>query len=378
MFSSRARFTVLFIVAFLGVWAPDGFTAQAPQRTATVRGTVVDSSKGVLPGVTVTATAANGRPIGSMVSDTRGEFVIEVVSSDRVTLLFQLSGFEDATRLVTMAPDGSTPRITQQLDLLGLAESVTVHGEPPPPPPPSRPVLAPVPEHDQASVCGPARAEAPVPSLGTIRSRRDDESKVMFGEDDELLIDGGTETGLAVGQHFVVRRRYPTALREARNIVVMGEHSSGLVQVVDAEARWSTAVVVYACDEMMRGDYLAAFEPEPIRSPEPSGPPEFDDAARILFADAGQPLGVTGRLMVVDRGARRDTRVGQRLTLFRRSRFGDGRPLVVGEGVVVAVRRNSATILVERATDAIFFGDSGDWAAPQRPLRIAGTDPRPE
>ncbi|MNC94958.1 hypothetical protein D3C83_119550 [compost metagenome] len=58
------------------------------------------------------------------------------------------------------------------------------------------------------------------------------------------------------------------------------------------------------------------------------------------------------------------------MTLFRRSRFGDHRPLVVGEAVVVAVRGASATILVERATDVIVFGEKGDLAAPQRPMRV--------
>lgn len=145
----------------------------------------------------------------------------------------------------------------------------------------------------------------------------------------------------------------------------MGEHSSGLLQIVDVEPRVSTAVIVYACDEMMRGDYLTRFDPEPPRAPDPPGKPAFDQAARILFADAGQPLGITGRMMVIDRGTRKDVRPGQRFTLFRRSRFGDDRPLVVGEAVVVAVRTDSATIRVEHATDAIFFGERGDLAAPQ-------------
>lgn len=123
---------------------------------------------------------------------------------------------------------------------------------------------------------------------------------------------------------------------------------------------------------MMRGDYLAPFEPGPVRAPDPVGIPVFDQAARILFADAGQQLGVTGRMLVLDRGARHDVRPGQRLTLFRRSRHGGARPLIVGEAVVVAVRTGSATIRVEQAADVIFFGDHGDWAAPQRPMSSAG------
>jgi hypothetical protein len=142
-----------------------------------------------------------------------------------------------------------------------------------------------------------------------------------------------------------------------------GEHTAGLVQIVAADEYASVAVVIYACDEMMPGDRLASFNPEPLRNPAPAGTPDYRQAARILFPDIGQLLGAPGRLMVIDRGAAGGVRVGQRVTLFRRRASAGGAPSVVGDAVVVAVRPDSATIRVERVTDAIFFGD---WAAPQR------------
>ena len=150
--------------------------------------------------------------------------------------------------------------------------------------------------------------------------------------------------------------------REAAAVAI-GEHTSGLVQIVKADERASIAVVVYACDELMKGDFLASFTPEPIRTPDPFGIPVYGDAARILFADAGQMLGMARRLMVIDRGSEHGIRVGQRLTLFRRPGRDAATFPVVGDAVVVAVRIDSATIRVERSTDVIWFGD---WAAPQR------------
>lgn len=398
MHRSAARITVLPAIALLTLVIPVASTAQlgpagaasaderratavgsvtATPRSGTVRGAIVDASAAVLPGVSVQATAGDGRKLGLAFTDLRGEFVLHELPLGPVTLAFHLEGFEDATAETTVrATDAleSGEPLVYRLALLGVTEMLTVRGDPPAPLPPPRPVLIPVPEHDQVSVCGPSRADAAVPSLGTIRSRRVDESKVLFAAGDELLIDGGADTGLSVGQNLVVRRRYPTALRYGRNrsLVVMGEHSSGLLQIVSVEAQVATAVVVYACDEMMRGDYLAPFEPEPVRRPDPAGRPAFDKAARILFADAGQPLGVTGRMMVIDRGATQDLRPGQRVTLFRRSRFSDARPIVIGEAVVVSVKTHSATIRVEQATDAVFFGDNGDWAAPHLPAQHAG------
>ena len=86
----------------------------------------------------------------------------------------------------------------------------------------------------------------------------------------------------------------------------------------------------------------------------------------LLFADAGQMLGSKHRLLVISHGSRDGLKTGQRLTIFRRS-FGGSSPLILGDAVVVAVRRESATIRVENSVDVIFLGDSGDWVAPQRP-----------
>jgi hypothetical protein len=369
-----ARFTVLLIVALLTVGTPAGAAAQATPgaltdgRSGSVRGTTMDRSSGVLPGVTVTA-VVDGRTLDTTVTDGAGEFKFDRLPVGPVSLSFHLDGFEDARASVTVLPSGpgSEARLVQRLELPTRTESVVVRGDPPPPPPPPRPVLAPVPDHDQASVCGPAKADFVVPMLGTIRSRRDETTQGLFAAGDELLIDGGTLTGLAVGQNVVVRRRYPTEETTGKAIPVFGEHSSGLLQVVSVDDQEATAVVVYACDEMMTGDYLALFEPEPVRMPDPVGKPAFDRAARILFADAGQMLGVPRRMMVIDRGTRDGVQPGQRFTLFRRSRFGRSTPAIVGEAVVVAVRTDSATIRVEQATDVIFFGHDGDLAAPQGP-----------
>ena len=394
MHVSEARFTFLLIVSLAtaglgrsaaqaqpgvptpasrgGYQEPVSLTNDA--RGGSLRGRVVDPSDGVLPGVTVVAVAADGRRLEATTAAT-GEFSFDGVPPGAVNLLFRLDGFDESRTSVTVPGagiPGGRETLVHRMELLTRTESLVVRGDPPPPPPRPRPVLTPVPVHDQASVCGPAKAEGDAPTLGTIRSRRDDETKVLFAEGDELLIDGGTLNGLGVGQNFVVRRRYPTALRLGRNLFVMGEHSAGLLQIVAVEDQVSTAVIVYACDEMMRGDYLAPFEPRPLQAPDPFGKPAFDMAAKILFADAGQPLGVTGRMMVIDRGARQEVRPGQRFTLFRRSRFGDQRPLVVGEAVVVAVRADSSTIRVEHSTDAIFFGERGDWAAPHRQSSRAG------
>ena len=137
-------------------------------------------------------------------------------------------------------------------------------------------------------------------------------------------------------------------------------HSAGLIQVVDIQRDTPIAVVVYACEELRRGDYLDVFEPESVRPVDPSGTPDYARAARILFADEGQMVGTPRRLMVVERGRDAGIRPGQRMTLFRQGRKGRN-VITIGTAVVKYATRESATILIENATDVI---EAGDSAAP--------------
>ena len=368
VFSLDTRLTLLCTAVLLTLMTAGRVNGQEPQ-TGSVNGTVADTSAGVLPGVVVSAIAADGRTLSTTVTSGDGGFSFGHLPAGTVDLVFHLDGFKDAKVSVTVAPGGAgATTVKQQMELKGLTESVVVRADlPPEPTAPPRPVLQHVPEHDPSAVCGPAKAEGIASSLHTIWSRRDQGRRGLFASGDELVIDGGANAGFRAGDNFIVRRRYPTPLLDKKKKPVMGEHSSGLVQIVSVDDETSTAAVVYACDEMMPGDYLVRFEPEPPTLPDPVGAPSFDTAARILFGDAGQVVGTTNRMLVIDRGTLGGVDVGQRFTIFRRSTAGHARPLIVAEAVVVSTRRDSATIRVERATDVVFLGLDGDWAAPHRP-----------
>lgn len=360
--------TIVIVVFFV----PSSIAAAGQLNQSVVRGEVTDSSGGVLPGVTVTATNTGGRFVATAVTDGSGRYVYRALPPGSITLTFELEGFASATVAVVVR-SGAESRVVQRLELASISQTVIVRAplpvDPPkrfvPPAPPLPPVLIPVPAHDRDSICGPAKPGALPESLGTIRSGRDGTERGLHTTGAQLDIDGGLDNGLEVGRNLVVRRYY--LVREAANADAVGEHSAGLVQIVEAGERSSVAVVVYACGELGPGDFLAPFKPEPIRDPDPLGVPAYYDASRILFADEGQTLGAPRRLMVIDRGTDRGTRVGQRFTLFRQGRSAARRD-IVGDAVVVAVRDESATIRVDRVTDAI---SAGDWAAPQTASSVA-------
>lgn len=341
-------------------------TAAFAQPIGRVTGTVADESGGVLPGVTVNAASLDGRALATVVTDGAGAYSLDGLPALPIKLTFQLEGFSPATSDVTVAANGAV-EVKQRLSLAARTEDVTVYGKAPAakpapveaPPPPPRPVVIPVPEHAHESVCGPAKVSGPADNFGTIRARRYGAENGLYFSGDQLTVDRGVADGLEVGANFTARRLFKAT---ANDSIPTAEHTAGVVQVVAAGDHDAVVVVVYACDEVMRGDTLAAFKPEPVVAPEPLGTPAFDDAARILFADQGQIVGGPRRLMVIDRGIENGLHPGQRLTLFRRAPS-TGAPSIVGDAVVVAVRSSSSTIRVEHATDAVTFGD---WAAPQR------------
>ena len=362
----RAPIACLFLT-ILGLW-PNSAAVRAAAE-GRVHGVVADASGGVLPGVSVAATSSDGRVVATVTNEA-GRYLFSALPAGTITLTFQLEGFSEASLQVDVKGGADLAIAPQRLTLAPRSETVVVEGKAPvapapvpvrlpPPPPPPPPVVVPVPEHDRDSICGPAKAAASPESLGTIQSRRfGGGDNGLYAKDDQIVIDGGTLNGLEVGRNVVARRTYIVSGDSRR---ATGEHTSGVVQIVSAGERASIGVVIYTCDEMMRGDRLASFTPEPVHAVEPAGTPAYERAARILFADSGQLVGAPRRLLVIDRGGNQGIRVGQRMTLFRHSRF-DGKPSTVGDAVVVAVRDDSATIRVESAIDAIAFGD---FAAPQ-------------
>src|SRR5207248_2497175 len=139
-----------------------------------VHGVVADESGGVLPGVTVAATAANGTVLAAEVTNDVGRYAFALPAAP-VALTFSLEGFS------------------------------------------------------------PAKVDASPESLGTVLSQSStyehEHDNSLFAKNDQIVVDGGTQNGLAVGQNVVARRSYhPTPdMRSA-----IGEHTAGVLQIVSA------------------------------------------------------------------------------------------------------------------------------------------------
>ncbi len=354
----------ILLLAFVGLFPAMAF-AQADQ--ARVMGIVTDSSGGALPGVTVTLNGpATSAPV---VTDGSGRYLTGWVAPGSYTLTFVLSGFETRTLTRVVLSAGQTVVLDQQLGLGALSETVEVRAPAPAPPAPpipprirtvapARPVAKAVDPEILASVCGPRQAPDFSLAMGRVVSRVDDSGRELIAQGEVLHIDAGEDDGVSTGQNLVVRRRFQTGdLSAPKKLQTFGEQTVGLIQILDAKPSSSAAIVVRACAEILAGDSVERYVPQPAFFAVSEGIPQFEEPARIAFGEHGQSAASAGQMMVIDRGVMQGLLRGQRLTIFRRPTGSDGPPLTIGDGVIIAVRSDSATIRIDRTTDAVMIGD---------------------
>jgi hypothetical protein len=365
------------LAAVVALAHPSPLAAQPALDGGRLTGRVTDGSGAALPGVTVTLRpAAPGAPT-TIVTDGVGQYLSPSLPPGFYAVTFELTSFESRTRSDVELRQGELFILDQQLGLAALSETVQVVADapvpPPPPPPPTpppppappvqlsapkKPEPIPVPAQVLASVCGPGQATDASLTIGRLVAHRDEPGRRLYGRGDVLVLDVGADIGLESGQNLVVRRRFLTGDRgKPASRASSGEQSAGLIQVVEAGPQTSVAIVVYACGELFAGDTVEPFDALPMWTAQGLRTPQYDDPAHVILGEHGQILGAPRQLMVIDRGAVQGAERGQRLTIFRRS-LGDRGPVIsIADAIIVAVRPESATIRIERASDAVTVGD---------------------
>ena len=111
----------------------------------------------------------------------------------------------------------------------------------------------------------------------------------------------------------------------------------------DSAVPWS---VVYACGEIVVSDTLEKYVPQPAFFAVGAGA-SFDEPARITLGENGRQTAATGQMMVIDRGIMQGVQRGQRLTIFRRAPGSYDTNIAIGDGVIIAVRADSATMRID-------------------------------
>src|SRR5947207_1013473 len=99
--------------------------------TGSINGKVADSSGGVLPGVTVSATSPSSMGVQSSVTDTGGNYRFPALPPGTYTVTFELPGFNTLKRTDIVISMGFTAAVNVELAVAALQETVTVTGNSP-------------------------------------------------------------------------------------------------------------------------------------------------------------------------------------------------------------------------------------------------------
>src|SRR5262249_21772894 len=100
----------------------------AAAQVSGIQGTIVDASKGVLPGVVVKATHIDTGTSQQTVTNAEGRYFFQGVRLGAYELTAELAGFATVRRTGVTVEVGQSPTIDIRMELAGVQETVSVAG----------------------------------------------------------------------------------------------------------------------------------------------------------------------------------------------------------------------------------------------------------
>ena len=117
------RLRGLAAAAIVGVAA----AASAQTTTGTISGHVVDTQGLAIPGVRVSVASANLQGIREVVTSQNGDYIVTLLPPGIYAVSFELGGFQQQTRTVSLAPTQTLP-LDVVMGLAAVSETVNVSG----------------------------------------------------------------------------------------------------------------------------------------------------------------------------------------------------------------------------------------------------------
>jgi hypothetical protein len=217
-----------------------------------------------------------------------------------------------------------------------------------------------------ALACAPAPAAEPPAEAPRLLGAQDTLLHTLLAPQDLLVVGGGTQAGLQLGQQFFIRRP-PSAYTGRPGGAYMGRASgptasttAGWLRIVALNETTAIGTVEHVCGAIFRGDVLVPFEAPSVAADsddDAAGELDFTSLARVLAAPENHVSAAPGEYVVIDRGRDHGIEAGARLAIYRDLRA-PGMPLAaLGEAIVMSSGTSAAVIRITRARDAVLTGD---------------------
>jgi hypothetical protein len=227
-----------------------------------------------------------------------------------------------------------------------------------------------------ALACAPGPAGEPPPGAPRLLGSQDTRPHALLDPRDLLVVGGGTQAGLQLGQQFFIREapsagpgRYGGAPYMGRAAHFTVSTTVGWLRIVALSEATAIGAVDHVCGAIFTNDVLVPFEapsvPADSERDEESGDLDFGSMARVRAAPENHVSAAPGEYVVIDRGRDQGIEPGARLALYRDVRV-PGMPLAaLGEAIVMSSGTNEAVVRITRARDAVF---TGDYLVPRKKL----------
>ena len=202
--------------------------------------------------------------------------------------------------------------------------------------------------------------------VGRIVNAEKERNQSMFMAGDVIYIDIGAENGVQAGMEFTIVR--PSRLvnrwgseREVQGRIYM---TPGRVRVLCAQERSSITEIIYSCNEVEVGDFVAPFEPIPVPLVRRTRPATICDTPNgkpighvVDTRDAVTPVG-TDTIVFLDLGEQDGLNPGDFLTVYHPSTQAQGVRTVLGEAAILTTRNRSSVAIITSMVDFIAVGDA--------------------
>lgn len=115
-------------IAIVSLVAALAGVATAQTTTGTLSGHVIDGQGLALPGVTVTVASPNLQGVRTTISSSNGDYIFTALPPGTYTVTFELTGFEQQQRTISVAPTDMRP-LDVTMGVAALSETVNVVGQ---------------------------------------------------------------------------------------------------------------------------------------------------------------------------------------------------------------------------------------------------------
>ncbi|HKW57591.1 MAG TPA: hypothetical protein VJN42_09565 [Candidatus Acidoferrum sp.] len=237
-----------------------------------------------------------------------------------------------------------------------------------------------------------------VPDATRLVSGEHSNTKITFARGDYVYLNRGSDQGVRVGDRYSVVRQesdpslVPWFKWQIKLMKAMGTHyvDAGQLQVVNVLPKTSVAQISFSCDYMQRGDIVLPFQDRPAPSFKEAGtfdhfaPVDGKPVAMVVQTKDYQQSAGAGSTVYVNLGTAQGVKVGDYFRIFRyqgslaetvtqtkgyqdriygfggspqRYNWNDLPRELLGEGIVLNVSRNSATMFITFSSAEVFSGD---------------------